>query len=53
LSRHVAETLNDADFDVMVFTAQPTDRNLGHAFTFPRYRLAAGTGAGMAFVSWT
>jgi 3-O-methylgallate 3,4-dioxygenase len=39
LSRHLAEHLADADFDVMLFTQQPPGRSLGHAFTFPRYRL--------------
>lgn len=39
LSRHVAEQLALADFDFMLFTQQPAGRSLGHAFTFPRYRL--------------
>jgi 3-O-methylgallate 3,4-dioxygenase len=39
LSRHVAEHLVGADFDIMLFTEQPAGRTLGHAFTFPRYRL--------------
>jgi 3-O-methylgallate 3,4-dioxygenase len=39
LSRHVAEQLIDTDFDIMLFTQQPAGRTLGHAFTFPRYRL--------------
>ncbi|HXW88153.1 MAG TPA: hypothetical protein VEJ42_07825 [Streptosporangiaceae bacterium] len=39
LSRHVAEQLVGADFDVLLFTQQPAGRSLGHAFTFPRYRL--------------
>ncbi len=39
LSRHIAEQLVGADFDIMLFTEQPAGRTLGHAFTFPRYRL--------------
>jgi 3-O-methylgallate 3,4-dioxygenase len=39
LSRHVAEQLTAADFDITLFTEQPAGRSLGHAFTFPRYRL--------------
>jgi hypothetical protein len=39
LSAHVAERLALADFDLTVFTRQPAGRSLGHAFTFPRYRL--------------
>jgi hypothetical protein len=39
LSTHVAERLALADFDLTVFTKQPAGRTLGHAFTFPRYRL--------------
>jgi hypothetical protein len=39
LSAHVAERLALADFDLTVFTRQPAGRTLGHAFTFPRYRL--------------
>ncbi len=39
LSRHVTEQLVAADFDIMLFTQQPVGRTLGHAFTFPRYRL--------------
>jgi 3-O-methylgallate 3,4-dioxygenase len=39
LSRHIAEQLVGADFDIMLFTQQPVGRTLGHAFTFPRYRL--------------
>jgi 3-O-methylgallate 3,4-dioxygenase len=39
LSRHLAEQLVDADFDIMLFSQQPAGRTLGHAFTFPRYRL--------------
>jgi 3-O-methylgallate 3,4-dioxygenase len=39
LSEHVAGRLALADFDLTVFTRQPAGRTLGHAFTFPRYRL--------------
>jgi 3-O-methylgallate 3,4-dioxygenase len=39
LSAHVAERLAWDDFDLTVFTRQPAGRTLGHAFTFPRYRL--------------
>jgi hypothetical protein len=39
LSAHIAERLALADFDLTVFTQQPAGRTLGHAFTFPRYRL--------------
>ena len=39
LSTHIAERLALADFDLTVFTKQPAGRTLGHAFTFPRYRL--------------
>jgi len=39
LSAHVAERLALADFDLTVFTRQSAGRTLGHAFTFPRYRL--------------
>jgi hypothetical protein len=39
LSAHVAEQLATGDFDITVFTQQPAGRTLGHAFTFPRYRL--------------
>jgi hypothetical protein len=39
LSAHVAEQLARDDFDITVFTQQPAGRTLGHAFTFPRYRL--------------
>ena len=39
LSNHVAEQLAWDDFDLTVFTKQPAGRTLGHAFTFPRYRL--------------
>jgi 3-O-methylgallate 3,4-dioxygenase len=39
LSRHIAQQLAEDDFDLTVFTRQPAGRTLGHAFTFPRYRL--------------
>jgi hypothetical protein len=39
LSGHIAEQLALADFDLTVFSRQPAGRTLGHAFTFPRYRL--------------
>jgi hypothetical protein len=39
LSRLVIESLVVADFDPLSFTEQPAGRTLGHAFTFPRYRL--------------
>ena len=39
LSAYIAERLALADFDLTVFTRQPAGRTLGHAFTFPRYRL--------------
>ena len=39
LSRVVIEALVVADFDPLSFTEQPAGRTLGHAFTFPRYRL--------------
>jgi 3-O-methylgallate 3,4-dioxygenase len=39
LSNHVAEQLAWDDFDLTVLRTQPAGRTLGHAFTFPRYRL--------------
>jgi len=39
LSAHVAEQLAWDDFDLTVVRKQPAGRTLGHAFTFPRYRL--------------
>lgn len=39
LSSHLAERLAGEDFDITVFSEQPAGRSLGHAFTFPRYRL--------------
>jgi 3-O-methylgallate 3,4-dioxygenase len=48
LSVHIAEQLAYDDFDLTVFTRQPAGRSLGHAFTFPRYRL--GLPAGLPIV---
>jgi hypothetical protein len=39
LSMHLAEQLAVADYDITLLTEQPRGRTLGHAFTFPRYRL--------------
>jgi 3-O-methylgallate 3,4-dioxygenase len=39
LSSHLAESLTLADFDVTVSARQREGYTLGHAFTFPRYRL--------------
>ncbi|MGH9114807.1 MAG: protocatechuate 3,4-dioxygenase, partial [Acidimicrobiales bacterium] len=39
LSRHLAEELTLAGFDIGVFSQQGAGRTLGHAFTFPRRRL--------------
>lgn len=39
LSAHIAEQLARDDFDLTVLRRQPAGRSLGHAFTFPRYRL--------------
>lgn len=39
LSRHLASELTDADFDVTMASRQRDKHTLGHAFTFPRYRL--------------
>lgn len=39
LSHVVIEALVAADFDPLSFSEQPAGRTLGHAFTFPRYRL--------------
>jgi hypothetical protein len=44
LGMHLAEQLALADFDLTVFTEQPRGRTLGHAFTFPRYRLGLNPG---------
>lgn len=38
LSEHLLASLAD-EFDLTKFSAQRHDRTLGHAFTFPRYRL--------------
>ena len=43
LSAHVAEQLAWDDFDLTVVRQQPAGRTLGHAFTFPRYRLGLPT----------
>jgi 3-O-methylgallate 3,4-dioxygenase len=53
LSAHIAERLSLDDFDLTVFTRQPAGRTLGHAFTFPRYRLGlpAGTPIVPVFVN--
>jgi 3-O-methylgallate 3,4-dioxygenase len=42
LGLHIATELTRADFDITVLTEQPRGRSLGHAFTFPRYRLGLG-----------
>jgi hypothetical protein len=39
LSTHLAESLTASDFDVTVAARQRENYTLGHAFTFPRYRL--------------
>jgi len=39
LSRHIAAELALADYDITLLAQQPAGRSLGHAFTFPRYRL--------------
>jgi 3-O-methylgallate 3,4-dioxygenase len=39
LSRRVLEFLVERDFDMTRASRQPEGRTLGHAFTFPRYRL--------------
>jgi 3-O-methylgallate 3,4-dioxygenase len=39
LSTHLAQELTAADFDVTVSARQREGFTLGHAFTFPRYRL--------------
>jgi hypothetical protein len=39
LSRHLVSALVAEDFDVLTFGRQPPGTTLGHAFTFPRYRL--------------
>ncbi len=40
LSRHLVAELMAAEFDVLTFTSQAPGTTLGHAFTFPHYRLA-------------
>lgn len=44
LGLHLAEQLALADFDLTLLTQQPHGRTLGHAFTFPRYRLGLDPG---------
>lgn len=39
LSRHLTAELCEHGFDIFCFSRQNDDRSLGHAFTFPRYRL--------------
>ncbi|MCL2585881.1 MAG: hypothetical protein FWE35_25895, partial [Streptosporangiales bacterium] len=39
LGLHLAEGLTADGFDLTLLTRQPEGRTLGHAFTFPRYRL--------------
>jgi 3-O-methylgallate 3,4-dioxygenase len=39
LSAHVLDLLIEHDFDMLQFSSQLDGRSLGHAFTFPRYRL--------------
>lgn len=39
LSARVLDRLVESDFDMMRFSNQLEGRSLGHAFTFPRYRL--------------
>ncbi|MBO0806366.1 MAG: hypothetical protein J2P25_25230 [Nocardiopsaceae bacterium] len=39
LSMHIASCLTADGFDLTLLTEQPAGRTLGHAFTFPRYRL--------------
>jgi catalytic LigB subunit of aromatic ring-opening dioxygenase len=39
LAEHITATLSANDFDIHFFKEQREDRTLGHAFTFPRYRL--------------
>lgn len=39
LGEHISATLSELDFDIHWFKEQREDRTLGHAFTFPRYRL--------------
>lgn len=44
LAMHIATELTRADFDITLLTEQPRGRTLGHAFTFPRYRLGLDPG---------
>lgn len=39
LSRHITGVLCENGFDIFCFSRQNDDRSLGHAFTFPHYRL--------------
>lgn len=39
LSAHIATCLATSDFDLTLLSRPPAGRGLGHAFTFPRYRL--------------
>jgi 3-O-methylgallate 3,4-dioxygenase len=39
LSEHIASELTAAEFDLTLLRRQHPGRSLGHAFTFPRYRL--------------
>ncbi len=48
LSQQVVAALVAADFDIMSFSRQPDGRTLGHAFTFPRYRLGLPAGIPIA-----
>ncbi len=50
LSAHIAEQLAWDDFDLTVFSRQPAGRSLGHAFTFPWYRLGLPTTTPIAAV---
>lgn len=43
LAAHLTTALAEADFDIFQFSEQRPDRSLGHAFTFPRYRLDLST----------
>ncbi|MCD4534282.1 hypothetical protein LRP67_09335 [Nocardioides sp. cx-169] len=43
LAAHLTAALAEAEFDVFQFSEQPSTRSLGHAFTFPRYRLDLST----------
>lgn len=39
LGLHITSCVTRDDFDLTLLTRQPDGRTLGHAFTFPRYRL--------------